>query len=233
MRILAENTSCIVIDYQEKILPAMSGREELVANSATLLKGLKLLEIPMVLTTQYAKGLGNNIPEICEAGIDSLKIEGRMKTALYVATVARTYRKALDDYYESEEKYRANMEWYKAEIGKCTYRQFTTGFFFGKPTNETQIYDSNTYVNEYIYLGIIEEVRQDGLVRIEQRNKFCVGDTIEIMKPNGDNVLVTVDGMYDADMNPVESCPHSKQLIYLKLSQTPDQYDLLRVHNVK
>ena len=173
-----------------------------------------------------------HIPAICEAGIDSLKIEGRMKTALYVATVARTYRKALDDYYESEEKYRANMEWYKSEIGKCTYRQFTTGFFFGKPTNETQIYDSNTYVNEYIYLGIIEEVREDGLVRIEQRNKFCVGDTIEIMKPNGDNVLVNVECMYDADMNPVESCPHSKQLIYLKLSQTPDQYDLLRVHNV-
>ena len=173
-----------------------------------------------------------HIPAICEAGIDSLKIEGRMKTALYVATVARTYRKALDDYYESEEKYRANMEWYKSEIGKCTYRQFTTGFFFGKPTNETQIYDSNTYVNEYIYLGIIEEVREDGLVRIEQRNKFCVGDTIEIMKPNGDNVLVNVEGMFDADMNPVESCPHSKQLIYLKLSQIPDQYDLLRVHNV-
>ena len=173
-----------------------------------------------------------HIPAICEAGIDSLKIEGRMKTALYVATVARTYRKALDDYYESEEKYRANMEWYKSEIGKCTYRQFTTGFFFGKPTNETQIYDNNTYVNEYIYLGIAEEVREDGLVRIEQRNKFCVGDTIEIMKPSGDNVLVTVEGMYDADMNPVESCPHSKQLIYLKLSTVPEQYDLLRVHNV-
>ena len=73
---------------------------------------------------------------------------------------------------------------------------------------------------------------KDGLVRIEQRNKFCVGDTIEIMKPNGDNVLVKVEGMFDAEMNPVESCPHSKQLIYLKLSQTPDQYDLLRVHNV-
>ena len=174
-----------------------------------------------------------HIPAICEAGIDSLKIEGRMKTALYVATVARTYRKALDDYYESEEKYRANMEWYKSEIGKCTYRQFTTGFFFGKPTNETQIYDNNTYVNEYIYLGIAEEVCEDGLVRTTQRNKFCVGDTIEIMKPNGDNVLVTVDGMYDADMNPVESCPHSKQLIYLKLSTVPEQYDLLRVHNVK
>ena len=174
-----------------------------------------------------------HIPAICEAGIDSLKIEGRMKTALYVATVARTYRKALDDYYESEEKYRANMEWYKSEIGKCTYRQFTTGFFFGKPTNETQIYDNNTYINEYIYLGVAEEVREDGLVRIEQRNKFCVGDTIEIMKPNGENVPVTVEGMYDEDMNPVESCPHSKQLIYLQLSTVPNQYDLLRVHNEK
>ena len=174
-----------------------------------------------------------HIPAICEAGIDSLKIEGRMKTALYVATVARTYRKALDDYYESEEKYRNNMEWYKSEIGKCTYRQFTTGFFFGKPTNETQIYDNNTYINEYIYLGIVEEVLENGLVRIEQRNKFCVGDGIEIMKPNGDNVSVKVEGMFDEDMNPVESCPHSKQLIYLKLSEVPEQYDLLRVRNVQ
>lgn len=172
-----------------------------------------------------------HIPEICESGIDSLKIEGRMKTALYVATVARTYRKALDDYYESEEKYRANMEWYKSEIGKCTYRQFTTGFFFGKPTNETQIYDNNTYINEYIYLGITEEVCEDGLIRIEQRNKFCVGDQIEIMKPNGDNVSVLVEAMYDQDMNPVESCPHSKQTIYVKLSVVPEQYDILRVRN--
>ncbi len=172
-----------------------------------------------------------HIPEICEAGIDSLKIEGRMKTALYVATVARTYRKALDDYYESEEAYRANMEWYKSEIGKCTYRQFTTGFFFGKPTNETQIYDNNTYINEYIYLGIAEEVCKDGLIRIEQRNKFCVGDQIEIMKPNGDNVSVLVEAMYDEDKNAVESCPHSKQTIYVKLSALPEQYDILRVRN--
>ncbi len=172
-----------------------------------------------------------HIPEICESGIDSLKIEGRMKTALYVATVARTYRKALDDYYENEETYRANMEWYKSEIGKCTYRQFTTGFFFGKPTNETQIYDNNTYINEYIYLGITEEVCKDGLIRIEQRNKFCVGDQIEIMKPNGDNVPVSVEAMYDEDKNAVESCPHSKQTIYVKLSTLPEQYDILRVRN--
>ena len=94
-----------------------------------------------------------HIPELVEAGIDSLKIEGRMKTALYVATVARTYRKAIDDYFADPELYEKNMDWYKAEISKCTYRQFTTGFYFGKPDENTQIYDNNTYVNEYIYLG--------------------------------------------------------------------------------
>ena len=84
-----------------------------------------------------------HVPEMIDAGIDSFKIEGRMKTALYVATVARTYRKAIDDYLENPEKYKANMEWYKEEIGKCTYREFTTGFYFGKPTSETQIYDED------------------------------------------------------------------------------------------
>lgn len=170
------------------------------------------------------------MPEMVEAGIDSLKIEGRMKTALYVATVARTYRKAIDDFFESEEKYRENMEWYRSEIAKCTYRQFTTGFYFGKPDENTQIYDNNTYVNEYIYLGIVDAER-DGLVRIEQRNKFCVGDNIEIMKPNGDNVPVVVEEMYTEDMTSVDSAPHPKQVLWLKLSTVPEKYDLLRVKN--
>ncbi len=174
-----------------------------------------------------------HIPEIMDAGIDSLKIEGRMKTALYVATVARTYRKALDDFMESEEKYRSNMEWYKAEIGKCTYRQFTTGFYFGKPDENTQIYDSNTYINEYIYLGIVGEIDERGFARIEQRNKFSVGDVIEIMKPNGNNVETKVLAMYNAEGETIESCPHPKQVIYMHLSEQPDVYDILRVANVK
>ena len=169
------------------------------------------------------------IPQIVEAGIDSLKIEGRMKTALYVATVARTYRKAIDDYFKSPEEYVKNMDWYKQEISKCTYRQFTTGFYFGKPNEETQIYDSNTYINEYIYLGIAEEITEEGLVRIEQKNKFCVGDTIEIMKPDGRNILTTVEAMYDEKGVEVESCPHPQQVIFLKLSGKCEKYDLLRV----
>lgn len=170
-----------------------------------------------------------HIPEMIDAGIDSMKIEGRMKTALYVATVARTYRKAIDDYMESEEKYRANMEWYKAEISKCTYRQFTTGFYFGKPDENTQIYDNNTYINEYIYLGIVEGTDKEGRAKIEQRNKFCVGDEIEIMKPDGSNVPVTVKGLYTEEGEAVDSAPHPKQVLFVELSAIPKQYDLLRM----
>lgn len=171
------------------------------------------------------------IPELVEAGIDSLKIEGRMKTALYVATVARTYRKAIDDYFTDPKLYEKNMDWYQAEISKCTYRQFTTGFYFGKPDENTQIYDNNTYVNEYIYLGIVEAVK-DNLCRIEQRNKFCVGDTIEIMKPDGTNVPVTVEAMYTEDGESVDSAPHPKQVLWIKLSEAAEKYDLLRCKSV-
>ncbi len=183
-----------------------------------------------------------HIPEMIDAGIDSFKIEGRMKTALYVATVARTYRKAIDDYLESEEKYRANMEWYKAEISKCTYRQFTTGFYFGKPDENTQIYDSNTYVNEYIYLGIAEETEEcskaDGSftgsrVRIEQKNKFCVEDKIEIMKPDGRNVEARVLSLTTKEGEQVESAPHPQQILYVQLSEVAEKYDLLRVRKDK
>ncbi len=167
------------------------------------------------------------LPELMGAGIDSLKIEGRMKTALYVAAVARTYRKAIDDCFASETVYRSRMEWYRQEIAQCTYRQFTTGFYFGKPNENTQIYDNSTYISESVYLGIVEEKR-DHLIRIEQKNKFSVGDRIEIMKPSGENVETIVEEMYNGEGEAVESCPHAKQVIWLKLSEEAQAYDLLR-----
>lgn len=168
-----------------------------------------------------------HIPELIDAGIDSLKIEGRMKTALYVATVARTYRKAIDDYQKDPELYRQNMPWYLDQISNCTYRKFTTGFFFGKPDDDAQIYDSNTYVKDYTYLGIVGGT-EDGLCRIEQRNKFSVGETIEIMKPDGRNVKVTVERIINEDGEEQESAPHSKQVLYVKLSECPERFDILR-----
>ena len=169
-----------------------------------------------------------HIPELIEAGIDSFKIEGRMKTALYVATVARTYRKAIDDYLTSPEKYIENMDWYLEQISNCTYRQFTTGFFFGKPSEESQIYDNNTYIKEYTYLGIVGERNEEGLYRIEQRNKFSVGEQIEVMKPDGRNIPVTVKRILDEDGNEMESAPHPKQVLYIDLGQELEMYDILR-----
>ncbi len=181
-----------------------------------------------------------HIPQMVASGINSFKIEGRMKTALYVAVAARTYRKAIDDYFVSVQKYRENLAWYKEEIAKCTYRQFTTGFYFGKPDETTQIYDNNTYVNDYVYLGTVEEVGQctddfpkafqgNTLARIKQRNKFSVGDSIEIMKPDGNDSSVIVEGMWDEAFQPMESCPHPGQTVWLKLSDVPAKFDLLRV----
>ncbi len=204
------------------------------------------------------------VPELVGAGIDSFKIEGRMKTALYVAAVTRTYRKAIDDYFLGEEVYRKNMDWYRAEIAKCTYRQYSTGFYFGKPSEENQIYDNSTYVSESIYLGIVEEGiyvwsdftkdyekgenldwinaqiekgslrwsdeaidetddRQNrllgfvSLVQITQRNKFCVGDHLEVMKTDGRDLTVRVGAIYNEACEPMESAPHAKQKIWVWL----------------
>ena len=173
-----------------------------------------------------------HIPEMIDAGIDSFKIEGRMKTALYVACVARTYRKAIDDFLESKQKYRDNMDWYLSEISKCTYRQFTTGFYFGKPSEEAQIYDNNTYINEYVYLGMVDKKDSESAY-IEQKNKFCVGDEIEIMKPDGSNVATKVIRIVNEDGEDMESCPHSKQKLRIFLSVVPDEGDILRVKNDK
>ncbi len=169
-----------------------------------------------------------HIPELLEAGIDSLKIEGRMKTALYVATAARTYRRAIDDYKKDPALYKKNMPWYLEEISKCTYRQFTTGFYFGKPDEHTQIYDNNTYVKEYTYLGSVGRVREDGSFFLEQRNKFMVGEEIEIMKPDGRNVAAAVTEITDEEGLLMDSAPHPQQKLWVRLSENPDSYDILR-----
>lgn len=169
-----------------------------------------------------------HIPELIEAGIDSFKIEGRMKTALYVATVARTYRMAIDDYLKDPAYYKERLPFYREEISKCTYRQYTTGFFFGKPDHNTQIYDNNVYVREYTYLGTIEGQNEEGLYRIEQRNKFSVGEMVEVMRPDGSNEEVTVLRIADEHGKEQESAPHPKQVLYVDLGIQLNQYDILR-----
>ncbi len=170
----------------------------------------------------------DHLDDILASGVDSMKIEGRMKTALYVATVARTYRIALDDLMRDPAVYRERMGWYREQIEGCTYRRFTTGFFYGKPDTESQIYDSNTYITEYTYLGFAEEIKPDGLVRITQRNKFVTGEEIELMKPDGRNVPAEVLEIIDEEGNRVDSAPHPKQRLYVRLNAQAEVYDILR-----
>lgn len=170
-----------------------------------------------------------HIPELVEAGIDSFKVEGRMKTALYVATVARTYRMAIDDYFESPRKYRERIPTYRKLISQCTYRQYTTGFFFGKPDETAQIYDSNVYERDYIYLGTVAQISENGAHILEQKNKFCVGDGIEIMKADGTDLEAEVLSIEDMDGNQMESCPHPKQRIAVSLSAPAEVGDVLRM----
>ena len=183
----------------------------------------------------------DHIPEMIDAGIDSFKIEGRMKTALYVATGARAYRCAIDTYYEDPEKYRENIPTYFEEIGKCTNRMFTTGFYFGKPSNESMVYGESTYVKDYVYLGTIlsvnevpgEEagctIKKAYKCELIQKNKFCTGDEIEILAPGSLDIRkCKVLKITDEQGNEMPSCPHASQKIYVYLDNTIEAGDLLR-----
>ncbi|MBR3525238.1 MAG: U32 family peptidase [Lachnospiraceae bacterium] len=169
-----------------------------------------------------------HIPELVEAGIDSFKIEGRMKTALYVAMVARTYRMALDMYLRSEEEYRQNLERLQKEVRAATFRPYSTGFYFGRPGEEGQTTDDGRYVTGQVYLGRVDQKDESGRLHIIQKNKFCVGSELEIMKPDGRDIGARVLKMQNADGAAVESCPHAAEEIWLTLSEEAEEGDILR-----
>ena len=179
------------------------------------------------------------LPQMIEAGIDSLKVEGRMKSLLYAASVARTYRMAIDDHFSEisggpGRKYSENIAFYKSEISKFTYREYTTGFFFGKPSESAQIYDESTYIKEWVYLGMITEDKKQISGRtyygLEQKNKFCAGDTVEIMTPDGRNIQAAVLDMEDDKGNKISSCPHPGMHFYVDLGAELEVYDIIRMN---
>lgn len=173
----------------------------------------------------------SHIPELVRSGVDSLKIEGRMKSVLYVATTARAYRQAIDDYFKSGDEYRQRMKWYEREVAACTNRTFTTGFFFGKPSYDSMIYDESTYVTDYTFLGFVDGTKSTGgmtCYRMMQRNKFSVGDEVEIMRPGGDNEKARVLHLYDEEGNIIDSVPHAKQIFYIDTGVCMDEFAVLR-----
>ena len=161
----------------------------------------------------------DHLPDLAQAGIDSLKVEGRMKTALYVATVARAYRLAIDTLAEDPERYAAQRETYKRMVSDGTYRNFTTGFYYGKPDQDSQIYDSNTYIKNAVFLGAVEAVDGRGRIIIHQKNKFCRGDRVTVMKPDGRDLVFEVLRMENDEDAEVPSAPHPGQEIRLTLQR--------------
>ncbi len=170
-----------------------------------------------------------HIDELVRVGISSLKIEGRMKTQLYVATVTRTYREAIDDFFKDPALYERKLQHYNSEIRKCSHRKFTTGFYFGKPSEEEQIYDSNTYIRSYTYVAkVIDYIEEEKMAIIEQRNKFVVGDELEVMKTNGENLIIKPEKIFDMDNNPQTEAPHPKQLLKLPVSEYLEKNLIIR-----
>lgn len=169
-----------------------------------------------------------HIDELVKVGVSSLKIEGRMKTALYVATVTGTYRKAIDEFFEDPDAYQQNKAMYMEDLQKCSHRKFTTGFYEDKPDDEAQIYDSNTYVRDYTFVGRVAEDTNGVKTLVEQRNKFVIGDTLELMKSDGRFVEFIVEEIETKEGEMVESAPHPKQLIYLKLPESAKTNEIIR-----
>ncbi len=171
-----------------------------------------------------------HIPDILESGIMSLKIEGRMKTPFYVGTVVKAYRQAIDDYMTSPDLYREKLPQYLEEVSKASHRDYTEGFYYEKPDGNQQIYNSNTYIRGFDFIGMVQEDSnpETGIAIVEQRNKFCVGDTIEVMPAKGNAFTMKVSKLWDADGNPVESAPHPQQILQILFDKPVKKYDMLR-----
>lgn len=170
-----------------------------------------------------------HIPELVDAGIMSLKIEGRIKTCFYVGTVIRAYREAIDDYLKAPDLYESKKEYYVQEVAKASYRGFTTGFYYGKPNQEEQIYTTSSYIRTYDFIGmVIDYDNESGFATIEQRNKFVVGDKVEFLRHNGDIFEMTIEEMYDDKGERITEAPHPQQIIKLKVTDCVEEFDMMR-----
>ena len=161
-----------------------------------------------------------HIPQLIEAGIGSAKIEGRMKSIFYVATIVSAYRRAIDAYYADPENYEFDPQW-MAELKKVSHREFTTGFYFDKPTNKDQNYQTSAYTRDYSFVGLVKSYDEaTGYAIVEQRNKMSIGEEIEVFGPYTDFYKQTLTEMYDYETGePVESAPHPQQVLKIKMDK--------------
>jgi len=169
-----------------------------------------------------------HIPHLMESGIESFKIEGRMKSIFYVATIVSAYRRAIDSYYENPAEYEFNPEWL-SELKKVSHREFTTGFYFDKPTNKDQNYQTSAYTRDYSFIGLVKSYDPEtGYAIVEQRNKMSIGEEIEVFGPYTDFYTQTLDEMYNEEGEPIDSAPHPQQIVKIKMAHPVAENFMLR-----
>ena len=169
-----------------------------------------------------------HIPELIKSGLDSFKIEGRMKSVHYVATVIKVYRDAIDSYMADPEKFSIKEEWL-AELQKISHRVYTTGFYFNKTTKDDQIYGSSSYEQTHDFIGLVKSYNAStGLAVVEQRNNMKIGQTIEIMQPLAPIFRQEITEMFDMDGNSMMAAPHPQQLFMMRMSQPVKEFAMLR-----
>ena len=170
-----------------------------------------------------------HIPDLVDAGVVSLKIEGRMKTPFYVGTVIKAYRMAIDDYMESPQKYQNNIALYMEEVSKASHRDYTTAFYYGKPDGNQQVYTNNSYIREYDFIGMVKQHSDENYCAVvEQRNKFSVGETIEVMPAKGESFSMKVGNMWNEQGEKILSAPHPQQILKVQFSKPVKQFDMMR-----
>ena len=171
------------------------------------------------------------LPELIEAGIASFKIEGRMKSIFYIAHVLNAYRKAIDAYYENPAEYKFNPLWFE-EMCKASHREFTTAFYFNKPTNEDQNYLTSAYTRDYSFTGLVLDYDPETkIATVEQRNRMFIGDEIEVFGPGTDFFSQKLEYMTDEEGTPLESAPHPQQILKIKMDKPVERMYMLRKEN--
>lgn len=170
----------------------------------------------------------DSIPDLADAGVYSLKIEGRMKSMYYAATVVSAYRAAIDAYLADPEGYSFDPAWYD-ELCKASHREFTHGFYYNKPTDKDQNYLTAEYIRDYSFVGLVRDTdEKTGLTTVEQRNKFSVGDTVEIFGPRVPFREEKIEEMYNEEGEAIESAPHPQQILKIRFRNTPEKGYIIR-----
>ncbi len=172
-----------------------------------------------------------HLPSLIEAGISVFKIEGRMKSSYYVATVVKAYRQLIDSYLLKPNEYFCDKKWLD-EIKKVSHRYFTTGFYFAKPSGKEQRYDSSAYIKTYDFAGLILDYNTNNqIATIEQKNRIFVGDEIEIFGPDNDFFTQKIEKMWDEEGEEIEAAPHAKQIIRMKMAKPVKPWYMIRKFN--